>query len=138
MQDGERLPGFGEGVEIVRHRDARQLLSEVVREALAVVGCVQDAVDVIEDSVLGYGVVGVMRSEYGERGIGDVVDALQTRFVIQQPALFLVPPVVSIAWKALAECDMSSRSGIVSATSAEKGLIEPTPGTQIARFTPDV
>ena len=36
------------GVKSVRHWDARQLLGEAIREALAVVGRVQDAIDVIE------------------------------------------------------------------------------------------
>ena len=60
------------GVKSVRHWDARQLLGEAIREALAVVGRVQDAIDVIEDRGLGDGVVGEMRTGCSVRGVGDV------------------------------------------------------------------
>ena len=114
VQLGERLPGPGEGMKPFRHGHARQLLGEVVREALAVVGCVQDAVvgdgrkhavDVIEDRVLGDGVVGVVRVKYGERGIGDVVDAIQAGLIVQKLALLFVPPLVSVPRETLAERD---------------------------------
>ena len=49
MQLGQLSAGFGEGFEVGRQRDARQLAFEVIGELGAVARMMQDAVDVVED-----------------------------------------------------------------------------------------
>ena len=57
MKFREFTSGFGEGMEIGRERNARQFLRQIVGEAFPVGGRMQNAVDVIEDRVLGDRVV---------------------------------------------------------------------------------
>ena len=77
VQLRETVSGLGEGLEVAGERNARQLLLEVVREALAVLRRVQHAVDVIEDLLLGDAArdVGVSITEDPERSVGDGVVA---------------------------------------------------------------
>ena len=63
MKFREFTSGFGEGMEIGRERDARQFLRQIVGEAFPVGGRMQNAVDVIEDRVLGDRVVVVTHAE---------------------------------------------------------------------------
>ena len=76
MQAGQFAPGVGEGGEIGREGDARQLAFEVVGELLAVRRMVQDGVDVMEDVPLGDGGIAVVRAELFEGGVGDVLAAV--------------------------------------------------------------
>ena len=63
MKFREFTSGFGEGIKIRRERDARQFLRQIVGEAFPVGGRMQNAVDVIEDRVLGDRVVVVTHAE---------------------------------------------------------------------------
>ena len=56
-------------------RNARQFAAEVGGVALAVLGMVQDGVDVMEDVPLGNGAVAVADAELFQRPVGDVNDA---------------------------------------------------------------
>lgn len=81
MKFREGTPGTGEVMEIRRKGNTRQ----VVGEALAVIGRVEDAVDVIEKIVLGNCGVAIADLEGTQGGVGDVVDALQILCVIESP-----------------------------------------------------
>ena len=79
MEVSERPPRTAERPESLGRldaRDARQLLAQVVGVALAVVGRVKDAVDVVEDVLLRDRLAGVGGLEVGEAGIGDAVAAV--------------------------------------------------------------
>jgi len=54
-----------------RERNARQLEPQIGRVALAILGVVQDGVDVMEDVPFGDGRVAVVRAELFERPVGD-------------------------------------------------------------------
>lgn len=56
-------------------RNARKFAAEVGGVALAVVGVVEDGVDVMEDVPLGDGGVGVVGAELVEGPVGDVLSA---------------------------------------------------------------
>ncbi len=77
VQLGQRGARVREGAEVGGEGNARQALGEIVGEALAIVRRVQDAVDVVEDGVLGDGGIGVSDAEALEGRVRDVVDALQ-------------------------------------------------------------
>ena len=62
-------------------RNARQFAAEVGGVALAVLGVVQDGVDVVEDVPLGDGGVVVVRAELFEGPVGDVLAAVGAVFV---------------------------------------------------------
>ena len=61
-------------------RDAGEFAAEIGGIALAVVGVVQDGVDVVEDVPLGDGRVGVVGAELFERPVGDVLAAVGAVF----------------------------------------------------------
>ena len=70
------LARVGESVEVGCHRDARQRLGKVVRDALAVGGCMEDTVDVFEDRILRDPIIAVVLLEIAQGRISNVVDAL--------------------------------------------------------------
>jgi hypothetical protein len=76
MQAGQLAPGGGEGGEIRREGNARQLALEVIGELLAVGRMVQDGVDVVEDVPLGDGRIAVVVPEFLQGGIGDILAAI--------------------------------------------------------------
>ena len=92
MQLRQPASGFGEGMEVAGQRDARQFLREVVGELLAICGRVKNAVDVIEDLVLGDGQCTIVRTKGGQCSVGDVVDALEG--ILQKFGLAEGAPVV--------------------------------------------
>lgn len=101
-QDG---PGVRERPEVRGEGNTREALGEIVGETLAVVRRMQDAVDVIEDGVLGDGSVAVFDPEPSQGRVRDVVDALQlplqreeVRVVRDTPWRGVDPP-----WEALSE-----------------------------------
>ena len=69
MKFRKRLPGNRKGLKICRNRNAWQFIHQIVGEALPVAGCLQDAVDVIKNIVLGDRVVVVAHAEGAQ---GDV------------------------------------------------------------------
>jgi hypothetical protein len=61
-------------------RDARQFAAEIRGVALAILGMVQDGVDVMEDVPFGDGRIAVVRAEFFERPVGDVLAAVGAVF----------------------------------------------------------
>ena len=86
MESRKLASGLGERVER-RERDARQLLCQIVGEVLPVARCMQYAVDVVEDGVLGDGAVAVVDAELAQGSVGDVVDALNPRLEARELTL---------------------------------------------------
>ena len=79
---GEAGAGVGEGAEVGREGDAGEFALEVGLVAVAVGGVVQQAVDVVEDVPLGYGVVAVVGAEAVQRPVGDVLAAVAAVLVV--------------------------------------------------------
>ncbi len=77
MQFGELLARLREGPEFRRVRDAREFALEAVAVFLAVTGMVQQAVDVMEDRPFVDLLILVMRAEFGQRPVGDVLAAVR-------------------------------------------------------------
>ena len=83
MQRGEIAAGLTEMPEVsggADARDARQFLAQVVSVAFAVIGGMQDAVDVIEQVFLADRFKGIGAGKMGETGISDGVAAVWTMF----------------------------------------------------------
>jgi len=72
MEPSELPTGDGERREIRCERNPRQLALEVRGVALAIVGMMQQRVNVMEDVFLGDGVVGVTLAEFGDGGVYEV------------------------------------------------------------------
>jgi hypothetical protein len=80
VQFGQLLARLGEGAELGSKRNPRQLALEVVGILLAVVGMVQQAIDVVEDVPLVDLLVLVVVAELLQRPIGDVLAAVRADF----------------------------------------------------------
>ena len=65
MEASQFRAGGGEGVEVRSEGDAGELAFEVGSVALAILGMVEQRVDVVEDGFFGDGVVGVVLAESG-------------------------------------------------------------------------
>jgi len=72
VEPREFASGGGERGEIGGERNPRQLALEVRGVALAIVGMMQQRVNVMEDVFLGDGVVGVTLAEFGDGGVYEV------------------------------------------------------------------
>ena len=68
-----------------------------------VIGHMENSIHVIEDHILCDCGVTVAGLEGGERGVGEVVDALQTRAFSQE--IIALPAHVAAVWEALTESD---------------------------------
>ena len=82
VEGGQARAGAGEGAEVGREGDARQLALEVGLVAFAVGGMVQQAVDVVEDVPLADRVVAVLGAELRQRPVGDVLAAVAAVLVV--------------------------------------------------------
>ena len=79
MQFRQLAARIGESTKFGGERNAREILRKIVGEALAICRCMQDTVDVIENSVLGNPIVAVPNPEGAKRRVGDVVEAFRRR-----------------------------------------------------------
>ena len=90
-------------MKIRRERDARQFLGQVIGKLLPVCRRVQNSVDVVENLVLGDGVVLVVHTESSQGHVRDVVDAFQFWLDSGEQGLCARRGLVAVSREALAE-----------------------------------
>ena len=83
MKFSERATGVGKCLEIRSQWNTGQFLGQVVGEAVPVRRRVEDAINVIEDPILGDRAVIIVGPECPSGGVGDVVDAFQFRPLLE-------------------------------------------------------
>ena len=78
VQRGQTLAGAAEGIEVRREGDARQVFRQIRAVLFAVIGRVQQAVNVVPDIVLRDALLGIAIAELRQSPVGEVVDAAVT------------------------------------------------------------
>ncbi len=92
---GEVAADFGEGDEALHGGDAGEFLAEVVDVAAAVVGGVQQAVDIVEEVFIGEraarALCGIGRLEMRQARVADAV-APRGASIVERPIMSAMPP----------------------------------------------
>lgn len=82
MQVGQLFPCRRKPTKFRREGDAREFFLEVIGEAFAVGGVVEQGIDVVENVPFGDAVVDVVRAELCQRPIGDVFAPVRTVLIV--------------------------------------------------------
>ena len=98
MECRECAPGFGKDMKIGSERNPREILCKIVREALAVAGLMENAVDVFEYRVLGDGIIVVMRRGMSPSALSEMFSMRSSlRSVYPEIALCARPLHIAVA-----------------------------------------